>query len=225
VTDDGPRQWGTESRAAFALAREPAALARAVVTFYRRIDEVIDATVRGHSIAVACQPGCNYCCHLRLMVQPHEAFALAAWVRRRFSAERVAEVVAHLRENVRATDAMGVEARKRTNMACALLGANGECTAYEARPAQCRRYHSTRLATCVSFFENPRDESIESPMHPAVAHNAAVLITQAQHAVRAAGLDAENEDLNYALLDALDNPKAWRRWRNGKQPFVRPQRG
>ena len=62
-------------------------------------------------------------------------------------------------------------------------------------------------------------------MHQAVAHNAAVLITQAQHAVRAAGLDAENEDMNFALLDALDNPKALRRWKDGKKPFVAAGRG
>lgn len=221
----GPSEWGAEARAAFAGARDPAALSRAVVTFHRRIDEVIDASVRVHSVAVACKVGCSYCCHLRLEVQPHEAFALAAWLKRTFSAERLAGVVARLRENVRATDAMGVEARKRTNMACALLGSDGKCTVYEARPAQCRRYHSTRLETCTSFFANPADETIESPMHPAVAHNAAVLITQAQHAVRAAGLEAENEDMNYALLDALDNPKALRRWKDGKKPFVAAGRG
>ena len=57
-------------------------------------------------------------------------------------------------------------------------------------------------------------------MHPAVAHNAAVIITQAQHAVREAGLDAENVDMNLALLEALENPKAVRRWKDGKKPFV-----
>jgi len=221
----GPSEWGAEARTVFASARDPAALSRAVVTFHRRVDEVIDASVRGHSVAVACKVGCSYCCHLRLEVQPHEAFALAAWLKRSFSVERLAGVIARLRDNVRTTDAMGVEARKRTNMACALLGADGKCTAYAARPAQCRRYHSTRLETCTSFFANPSDETIESPLHPAVAHNAAVLITQTQHAVRSAGLDAENEDMNYALLAALDNPKAWRRWRDGKKPFVKAPRG
>jgi Fe-S-cluster containining protein len=215
------RNWGAESRAAFADARDPAALSTAVVTFYRRVDEVIDASVSGHNVAVACTRGCSYCCHLRLAVQPHEAFALAGWLRRNFDAQRLAGVIERVRANARATDAMGVEARKRTNMACALLDEDGSCTAYEARPAQCRRYHSTRVETCRSFYETPADETIESPLHPVVAHNAAVLITQAQHAVRAAGLDAENEDMNYALLDALENPKAWRRWRDGKQPFVR----
>ena len=39
---------------------------------------------------------------------------------------------------------------------------------------------------------DPADDSIASPMHPAVA---------------------------------LDNPKAWRRWRDGKKPFVGEGRG
>jgi len=58
-------------------------------------------------------------------------------------------------------------------------------------------------------------------MHPALAHNAAVIVTQAKQGVEAAGLDAGSEDLNIALLEALDNPKAWRRWKDGKKPFVR----
>ena len=134
-------------------------------------------------------------------------------------------MIARLRANVEKTDTLGPEARKRTNIPCALLGDDGACTAYEARPAQCRRYHSTELATCTSFFANPADETIGSPLHPALAHNAAVLITQAQHAVRGMGLADASEDMNVALLEALDNPKAWRRWRDGKQPFVRTDRG
>ena len=211
--------WGTEARAAFAGAREPARLSSAVVSFHRRLDEVLDASVRGHAVAVDCKSGCNYCCHLRLEVQPHEAFALAAWLRRHFPAERLAAVVSRLRDNASRTRKLGTEGRKRTRMACALLGDDGACGAYEARPAQCRRYHSVRVATCREFDQS-HDEALESPMHPAVAHNAAVIITQAQHAVRDAGLNADNSDINFALLEALENPKAWRRWRDGKKPFV-----
>ena len=57
-------------------------------------------------------------------------------------------------------------------------------------------------------------------MHEAVQHNADVIITQARHAVREAGLDDASVDMNTALFEALDNPKAWRRWRDGKKPFV-----
>jgi len=215
-----PRAWGEEARSLFAGAREPARLATAVVKFHRTVDAVIDATVSGHALTLACSRGCGHCCHLRVEVQPGEAFALAEWLRRHFEPGRLAAVVARLRENVARSRALGVEQRKRTNLACALLGPDGACTAYEARPAQCRRYHSLKLATCEAFHANPSDDTLEAPMHEALAHNADVIITQARHAVRAAGLDAQSADLNFALLDALENPKAWRRWKDGKKPFV-----
>lgn len=212
--------WDVDARAAFAGARDLQRLESAVVKFHRRVDEVIDASIAGHAVKVACTRGCSFCCSMQVQVQPHETFTLAAWLRRHSGAERLAEVTARLRDNAAKTRAMGDEARKRSNLACALLGDDGACTAYEARPAQCRRFHSTRLEVCKASYANPADDSVESPAHPAVTHNVDVIITQAQHAVRDAGLDATPMDMNLALLDALENPKALRRWRDGKKPFV-----
>ena len=211
--------WGAESKALFAQAREPGRMATAVITLHRRVDEALAATIAGHQVPIACSRGCAYCCHLRVQVQPYEAFRLAAWLRRHFDAPRLARVIERLRANVSRTRELGEEARKRTNIACALLGDDGACTAYEARPAQCRRYHSTSVEPCKAFYENPANDTIESAMNPAVAHNADVMITQARHAVREAGLDDASVDMNVALLAALENPKAWRRWKDGKKPF------
>lgn len=211
--------WGQESKPAFAQARDPARLAAAVVTLHRRVDEVLATTIEGHKVPIACSRGCSYCCSLRVQVQPYEAFALAAWIKRHFPAERLAQVASRLRANVARTRELGEEARKRTNIACALLGEDGACTAYEARPAQCRRYHSTDVTPCKAFHAT-HDDTLEAAMHPAVAHNADVIITQGRHAVRAAGLDDASVDMNVALLEALENPKSRRRWRDGKKPFV-----
>ena len=212
--------WDAEAREAFALARDPGRLDVAVMRFHRRLDEVIEASIAGHAVKVACTRGCSFCCSLQVQVQPHEAFTLAAWLRRNFDAARLAAVTARLAANAAKSRALGDAARKRSNLACALLGDDGACTAYEARPAQCRRFHSARLDVCKASYANPADDSVPSPAHPAVAHNADVIITQAQHAVRDAGLDASPVDMNFALLEALENPKAWRRWRDGKKPFV-----
>jgi Fe-S-cluster containining protein len=211
--------WGRDSREAFAEPRDPARLAAAVITLHRRVDEAIAETIRGHGVALACARGCGHCCNLRVEVQPYEAFRLAAWLRAHFDAARLAGVIERLRANVERTRALGKEGRKRANLACSLLGEDGACTAYEARPAQCRRYHSTDVAPCRSFHEDPTREELESAMHPAVAHNAGVIITQARHAVREAGLREDGEDMNFALLAALENPKSWRRWKDGKAPF------
>jgi Fe-S-cluster containining protein len=106
------------------------------------------------------------------------------------------------------------------NLPCPLLGPEGECTAYEARPAQCRKFHSVSLETCRASYAHPEDDSILTPEHGAVAHNAAVIIAQSRQAAEAAGLDAGEYDLNLALAEALANPKARRRWRDGKKAFV-----
>lgn len=191
-----------------------------VMTFYRRLDEVIGASMKGHAVVVACARGCSLCCNLRVEAQPYEVFVLAAWIRSRATPARLSEITARLRENVAKSDALGEAARRRTNIPCALLGPDGACTAYEARPAECRKFHSTRLATCEASFADPTDDTIESPEHPAVAHNAAVIITKERHAARAAGLDDTPGDLNHSLLEALENPKAERRFRDGKKAFV-----
>jgi Fe-S-cluster containining protein len=212
--------WGQESRAAFANARDPERMTLAVVTLHRRVDEALAATIAGHKVAVACARGCGYCCSLRVQVQPYEAFRLAGWLRKHFDAPKLERVLGRLRDNAARTRELGEEGRKRTNIPCALLGDDGACTAYEARPAQCRRYHSTNVDPCKAFHADPSRDDIESGMHPAVSHNADVIITQGRHAVREAGLNDDSVDMNVALLEALENPKTFRRWKDGKKPFV-----
>ena len=216
----GRSTWDAEARAAFGRAREPAALASAVVRFHQRVDEVVAATIAGHRIETACRPGCSYCCSLQVHVKPYEAFTLADWLRRKLDSARLEAVLEKLRDNASRTRSAGDAARKRMNLACALLSSDGTCGAYEARPAQCRRFHSLDVAVCKASFANPADDAIESPNHPALAHNAQVIDTQAAQAVADEGLDATPVDMNLALLEALENPKAWRRWRDGKKAFV-----
>jgi Fe-S-cluster containining protein len=130
-----------------------------VITLHRRVDEVLATTIEGHGVKVACARGCSYCCSLRV-----QGAAL-----RGIHSRRVAEAQLRTRRawresssapdgNVARTRELGEERRKRTNIACALLGEDGACTAYEARPAQCRRYHSTDVETLQGVPRQPRRE-------------------------------------------------------------------
>ena len=217
-----PSPYEAQAARDFARVAEPSALSAAVVKLHQRVDEVLAQTIANHALDLACKPGCGMCCHMRVEVTPAEAFHLASWLRRHRSAAQLEALSERLRHNVAATERLGsAEARKRANIPCALLDTDGRCSAYEARPGQCRRYHSTRLATCEASYARPDDDTIESAMHPAVAHNGAVILAQARRAQEAAGLDAAPEDLNIALLGAVSNATAWRRWRDGKRAFVR----
>ena len=215
-----PAAWEREAGTLFRDAREPRRLQQAVVTFHKRVDEMVDASLAGHAVKIDCTRGCSFCCHMPVYATPPEAFVLAEWLRAHFAPERLAGVVDRLRANAKRTKELGTEGRKHSNLGCALLGEDGACTAYEARPAQCRRFHSMRLETCKASFANPDDDAIEAPMHAVVAHNVAVVMAIAQKAARASNLDAEPVDMNVAVLAALEGPKAWRRWRDGKKPFV-----
>ena len=201
-------------------AREPERLPQAVMRFHARVDSILAESHRSHAVEVACRRGCSLCCHMQVEVLPPEAFALAAWLKRHRSPAQLARIEARLQDNAERTGALGIEGRKRANIACALLGDDGACTAYEARPAQCRRFHSTDLATCEASFARPDDDAILSPAHPAVAHNAQVVVTLAQHGLREQGLDATPVDMNVALATAMADQRAWRRWRDGKKAFV-----
>jgi Fe-S-cluster containining protein len=210
--------WGKDSREAFGKATDPQGLETAVITLHRRVDEALALSIQGHGVKVACARGCSFCCNLRVQVQPYEAFRLAAWLRKHFDAPRLARTLERLRANVARSRELGAEGRKRANLPCSLLGEDGACTAYDARPAQCRRYHSTDVEPCKAFHAT-HDDTLDSTMHEAVAHNADVIITQGRHAARAMKLDDESVDMNFALLEALENPKSWRRWRDGKKAF------
>ena len=210
------------ARAALADAGDPQRLPQAVVRFHRQVDDILARSHEAHATAIACRRGCSLCCSLQVEILPPEAFSLAQWLKARLAPAALEAVRAKLRANVERIQAIGLEARKRTNLPCALLGPDGACTAYEARPAQCRRFHSMRLETCEASYADPANDAIESPAHPAVMHNAQVIVTLAQHGLRDAGLDATPVDMNLALSAALDESKAQRRWRDGKKPFVQP---
>lgn len=215
-----PQDVLAEARAALATARDPQRLPQAVMSFHRKVDAMVDESIRVHHVAVACRRGCSHCCHMQVEVLPPEAFALAGWLKRHLDPAALQALQARLQANAAQTRELGDAGRKQANIPCALLGSDGACTAYEARPAQCRRFHSMRLATCEASFAAPHDDAIESPAHPLVVHNVQVVVTVAQHGLRDAGLDATPRDMNLALAEALEGSTAARRWRAGKKAFV-----
>ncbi len=218
-----PSTWDTEARKLLSAARDDRGLATAVVRFHRRLDEVIAQSIAVHAVPVACEAGCSACCHMPVHVKPYEAFALADWMRQNLGAERIAAMRARARENAGRTEAMGWEARTRTTIRCALLSEDGTCGVYEARPAQCRKFNSPRRSICEAAHANPAREDLPTPEHEAVSHNAAVIIAQTRNAARDAGYDAASYELQRALVEAFDNPKARRRWRDGKKAFTGPR--
>lgn len=208
------------SRSAFERSREPHLLKQATVRMYGRLAE-LQARVRDQQkVNIACEAGCHHCCHLRVEVRPYEAFVLADFIRGEFSAMSLSEILAKLEANLAKIAPLSPDGHTRAGIPCALLDPHGRCSVYQARPAACRKYYSTDLATCADARAHP-----EAPLARDIEHETLRLAGNAvalgfAKGVEDAGLDAVRVELHRALVSALKNPKSEKRWRDGKKPFV-----
>ncbi len=194
--------------------------ARAVtVRMYGRMEALQAAATQSGGVTLACAPGCDFCCHLRVEVRAYEAFVLAHHIATKWDDARRARFAPRLDERLARISGMTTDAHVRAGVPCALLE-DGRCTAYAARPAACRKYHSVAVATCRDAFAHP-DAPLSGPLDDERVRLAANAIALGHAKGREeAGADPTLHELHFALAQALANPAAERRYRDGKKPFV-----
>jgi Fe-S-cluster containining protein len=196
-----------------------AAARKQTIRMYGRVAALQGDIMARDNVEFACERGCSYCCHLRVEIRPHDAFVLAHHVQTSFSAEQRARAVARMEENLGRIALLTPEQHIRTPIPCAFLE-EGICTVYDARPATCRKYYSVSVQTCRNSFDAPA-----APLTGEIEHEQVRLAGNAialGHAkgLEDAGYDATLYELHYAVHGALTKPKAERRYRDGKRPFV-----
>jgi Fe-S-cluster containining protein len=183
----------------------------------RRHNGVIEneiETLERAGAAVACRAGCDFCCHQRVSVLPHEALALFDHLRTRSPPAEAAAIERRIRENARRIDGLTLAEHHAANLACAFL-IGGRCAAYEVRPSVCASFHSLSAERCEHSFNHP--ESIGTPKNsrPALLELTALtdaLIEATQAGIAAAGLASGKAELHQALRALLDEPRHGERW-------------
>ncbi|HEY3565307.1 MAG TPA: YkgJ family cysteine cluster protein [Casimicrobiaceae bacterium] len=189
------------------------------IAMYGRLAELQRETIADERVDVQCARGCSYCCHLRVEVRPHDAFVLAAHLRTRFDSERRARAIARIEANLARIAPLSPEAHVRAGIPCALLE-DGGCSAYEARPATCRKYYSISVDVCRHAFDAPNEPLIGDIENERVRLAGNAVALGYAKGLEDAGFDAALYELHYALYKALTDPKAERRYRAGKRAFV-----
>jgi len=175
----------------------------------RRLNGVVDAKIEALKAAgapVACEPGCDYCCHLRVDVFAHEAVALLQHLRARASPEEAAVIEQKIRANAARVDALTVAQHRSAGIACAFLR-GGLCSAHDVRPSACAAYHSLSRARCEHAFRHPADIGTPRNARPALLELQAFGAAQIEAtgaARKAAGLPGEQLELHQALRALLD---------------------
>ena len=199
----------------------PAGLVDAAVCAHAALDnEGRRALARPGAPEPACSAGCSYCCHVHADASAPEILAVASHIRRAFSPAAQGELRRRLADQVSRVEHLSDEARWEAKIPCALLGDDGRCSIYEARPLRCRAFHSCSVAPCREAFHG-HDEAEAEPSppleraHDAVEHGY-------DEALTAAGLSAEGYRLEVGLLVALEEPEAGARWVAGEPVFAKP---
>jgi Fe-S-cluster containining protein len=183
-----------------------------------RLLEQAAAHLQVDGARLACRAGCSFCCHLRVMVLPHEAIALFRYLRSRMPvaiAEQVRDkLLAYTRPS--AAPASSTSPAPVSPRACAFL-VEGQCAAYEARPSACAAYHSLSKERCEESFRNP-----SLPAAIEVLQALQVVATALEEAVnvelQTQGLSSVPVELHTAVAALLGNPALIARWRAGR-PF------
>ena len=189
------------------------------VRMYGRLATLQEEVIARGKIGFACARGCSYCCHLRVEIRPHEAFVLAQHIQTKFTPAQRAQALARIEKSLQRIAPLTPEQHIRAGIPCALLE-DGVCSVYEGRPAACRKYYSVSVETCRNAFNDtsaPLTGQIEDEQ-VRLAGNAVAL--GYAKGLEDAGLDATLYELHFALQRALANPKAEKRYRDGKRPFV-----
>lgn len=114
-----------------------------------RCDAAFQQVTKEHAQAMACQTGCDDCCHALFDLAPMEVLALAVAFKQlprqeRREALRRAEKAARIYDDIArkvlaAKDDEKLKLLSQARVPCPLLS-KGRCILYEERPATCRLY-------------------------------------------------------------------------------------
>jgi Fe-S-cluster containining protein len=199
----------------------------ACVDLVGQVDRLLEqaaAHLQADGVSLACRAGCNFCCHLRVMVLPHEAIALFRYLQSRMPvaiAEQVREKLLEYTRPLAASSASAAPSAPVSPRACAFL-VGGECAAYEARPSACAAYHSLSKERCEQSLQNPSlPAAIE--MLQALQVVATALEEGVDAGLQTQGLSNVPAELHTAVAALLANPALIARWRAGR-PLIRSSR-
>jgi hypothetical protein len=177
--------------------------------------EEVQRSVAG-SQPVACRAGCSYCCHMRVVATVPEVIVLYNYIVSNFADNEIDG----LRQRVIALDTktrgLSDEQWGVGRFPCVML-ADGMCSAYTARPLDCRGYNSTSISACRVAAEDylewdvPVDQDLM-----AVNKSAQAGILQG---LTGGGYKPRLVELTAALRIVLEDPTTIDRWLEGENPF------
>ncbi len=179
----------------------PTTLARAAEHAHAALDDA-GARALSPTLAPACSAGCSYCCHVHVDATAPELLALVAHLKATRTPSELDALRHHLALHVPRADPLTDDERWDARLPCALLGDDGRCTVYAARPLRCRAFHSCAVEPCRDAFAGRA--GAEPVLSPALERAHDAVEEGYDRALAAAGLPTAAHRLEAGLLAALE---------------------
>lgn len=187
---------------------------------------------------IACQAGCHFCCHLHVLIYPHEAIALHRYLGSKLAADKAQRVRERLIANAAQLRQSQLPFAAAPRSPCAFL-LDGQCSVYEVRPAACASYHSLSRPACEADHQSAGARSQHAPeaggsqaqgtagapggagggipVSQALRHVASALREGLERGLNTLGLPATQVELQTAVAALLQAPALIGRWRSGRE--------
>jgi hypothetical protein len=182
------------------------------LTHYEHAVAALDAA---SPFVMDCARGCDHCCRVQVAASVSEIVLLAEWLRANLDPDTLQNLTQLLGEMW--AKIAGHTPQTRPAIPCPMLGREGECTVYEARPLACRGWVSSDVRRCIEARDNPPGLVEADPRR-------LMLSESLSHALRSGVkrilLDGRAVDLHGALWIALSEPGAVLRWLAGEDVFA-----
>jgi Fe-S-cluster containining protein len=148
----------TKEKATALAARQPVKVAQYVDNL---IDSWFDPRMQIGGAPAACSAGCSWCCWMIPGLRSGEADLLVTAIAQ-LPEEARAEIKAKVKVAATAIVDTG-SSEAAYPLRCPLLGDDGRCRVYTARPAVCRAFESTDATACERLYRGDSEKS-EIPM-------------------------------------------------------------
>lgn len=127
--------------------------------------DIVDALESSNqSPAVACGPGCSYCCYSQIHVLPIEALLILSFLDECFTRKQILLLMDKIEQRLQRTreKSLGSLFSIKNELPCIFLE-NGICGIYQVRPFICRAWNSMDSSLCKKIFNSGKfDDEIET---------------------------------------------------------------
>jgi len=196
----------------------------AILPVFQEILEFSDSIVQnleenGQSPKVACQSGCNYCCHSQVNIIPIEALLISAFIKKNFTFTEVSALHAEISQIhlLSAGKTLKQLYDLKGNLPCLFLK-KGKCSIYKVRPSICRSWNSFDSLSCKAAYNSVdyRSSIIGSPARNFVFGTTRALFEQLSEVF---SLQSDTLLLPNAISDCLNNAAPLNQWAKGYDVF------